>query len=87
MNCESGNLDAGNQPCAATSPCSLGHLCYTGPAPLADVMFEQLEYLVDHASANCPPGCSECARLAQVEKWLLRPFGENVLPDAPVLSA
>jgi len=48
--------------------------CYLSPAPIMDILLEQLEYLVDHANHICPAGCSDCARLSQVEHWLLLPF-------------
>jgi hypothetical protein len=45
------------------------------PRPaLLDVLVEQIEYLTGHASAPCPAGCSDCARLEQVKRWLLAPF-------------
>jgi hypothetical protein len=47
---------------------------YLESAPLDEVMFEQLEYLLAHPSANCTPECAECARLMNVEKFLLLPF-------------
>jgi hypothetical protein len=48
--------------------------CYLESAPLDEVMFDQLEYLVTHAGRDCPPECPDCARLLQVRKWLLLPF-------------
>ena len=48
--------------------------CYTKPASLADVMFDQLEWLICHASGKCPPGCPHCARFEQVKNLLLMPF-------------
>jgi hypothetical protein len=48
--------------------------CYAGPAPLREVMFEQLDYLLAHPCGTCPSGCSECARLEQIQYWLLEPF-------------
>jgi hypothetical protein len=45
-----------------------------GPAPMVDVMFDQLEYLLAHKSRGCPRGCGSCKRLKQVENWLLLPF-------------
>jgi hypothetical protein len=53
------------------------------PAPLVDVLFDQLEYLVSHASRGCPPGCPDCSRLEQVEKLLLIPFDSPNMPQAP----
>lgn len=48
--------------------------CYTGPAPLREVMFEQLDYLLAHKEKGCPSGCAECIRLEHVKFWLLEPF-------------
>jgi len=50
------------------------HVCYIAPAPLVDVMFDQLEVLVSHASRGCEPGCSECSRLERIKALLLTPF-------------
>ena len=44
------------------------------PAPLLDILFEQLDYLTVHVSDHCPEGCSDCVRLSQVTNWLLLPF-------------
>jgi hypothetical protein len=44
------------------------------PAPLLDVMMEQIAYLAGHAAEACPAGCADCARLEQVKRWLLAPF-------------
>jgi hypothetical protein len=44
------------------------------PASHAEVMREQIEYLLDHLGAVCPPGCSDCVRLEEVQHCLLRPF-------------
>ena len=43
-------------------------------ALLADVMFEQLEYLIGHSDGDCPPDCIDCTRLQQVRNLLLLPF-------------
>jgi hypothetical protein len=47
--------------------------CYLEPAALSDVWREQVDSLVAHAGHNTP-GCSECLRLAQVLRILMRPF-------------
>jgi hypothetical protein len=47
--------------------------CYVEPASLADVWREQMDSLVAHAGHNAP-GCSECLRLAQMVRILMRPF-------------
>ena len=51
---------------------------YVQSAPVADVMFDQLEYLVAHSGRNCAAECPDCARLAHVREWLLRPFQPTV---------
>jgi hypothetical protein len=43
-------------------------------APLIDVMFDQLEYLIAHSDGACPPDCIDCDRLRQVRNLLLLPF-------------
>jgi hypothetical protein len=47
---------------------------YVEPAPLGDILHEQLDYLIAHAAQSCAPGCADCARLQQVQGWLLLPF-------------
>jgi hypothetical protein len=47
---------------------------YLEAACLADVMFDQLEYLLAHAGGKCAPGCMDCRRLEEVKNWLLLPF-------------
>ena len=53
------------------------------PAPLVDVLFDQLEYLVSHARQGCLSGCPDCTRLEQVKKLLLMPFDSPNMPQAP----
>jgi hypothetical protein len=49
--------------------------CYLETASPEDVMFEQLEWLLDHADEEtCAPDCRDCARLEQVQRLLLEPF-------------
>ena len=43
-------------------------------APLEAVIFDQLEYLVNHGKESCAPDCVDCARLERVKYWLLLPF-------------
>ncbi len=47
---------------------------YIEPAPVADILHEQLEYLIAHSADSCAPGCEDCVRLQQVQGWLLMPF-------------
>ena len=69
--------DTANQPSIATpaTPAVIeGNVRYLTAAPLTDVMYEQLEYLIGHSGGNCPPDCIDCGRLQQVRNWLLLPF-------------
>jgi hypothetical protein len=51
-----------------------GPSCYIEPASLVEVMFDQLAWLLEHASASCSPECPHCARLEKVKNLLLEPF-------------
>lgn len=51
-----------------------GRSCYIEPASLVEVMFDQLAWLLEHASASCSPGCPHCVRLEKVKNLLLAPF-------------
>ena len=55
------------------------------PAPLIDMLFDQLEYLVSHTGKECPVGCPDCKRFEQVKKLLLVPFESASTPVAPQL--
>jgi hypothetical protein len=46
------------------------------PADESDVMREQLEYLIDHASERGTCGCSDCQRYLRVRSLLLAIFSE-----------
>jgi hypothetical protein len=48
-------------------------LRYLATPALPDVLHEQVDFLVAHASHNIP-GCAECLRLTQVVRILMRPF-------------
>ena len=54
---------------------------FIAPAPLIDVLFEQLEYLVSHTGEECPVGCPDCKRFEQVKKLLLVPFASHNTPE------
>ena len=54
--------------------------CYIEPASLEEVMFDQLAWLLEHASASCSPECPHCARLEKVKNLLFEPFE---LPTGP----
>jgi hypothetical protein len=47
---------------------------YLEPAPICEILHEQLEYLIAHSADSCAPGCEDCVRLQQVQGWLLMPF-------------
>jgi hypothetical protein len=64
---------SGSQPPASQRPQGVGG-CYLTPPPLEDVLFEQLHYLISHASQDCPAGCAICHRLSRVLAPLLEPF-------------
>jgi hypothetical protein len=66
--------DTGTQALAANRAGSGHPADFMQPAPLGDILHEQLDYLVAHATQACPPGCADCARLQQVKSWLLLPF-------------
>jgi hypothetical protein len=44
------------------------------PAAEADILREQLEYLIEHAAGNAQCGCSECQRYVRVRAALLAIF-------------
>jgi hypothetical protein len=48
--------------------------CYMTVAPLLEVMEDQIHYLITHAGKRCLPGCTDCARLEEAKRCLLRPF-------------
>jgi hypothetical protein len=50
------------------------HGCYINPAPVLDIMVEQLHFLAEHVSEECSPDCPECTRITHVRNWLLLPF-------------
>ena len=72
--------DPAKQPSPTSQAASARSACYVESAAPMDVMFEQLEYLVAHTRQRCSRGCLDCARLQQVERWLLRPFRANSRP-------
>ena len=51
--------------------------CYMASAPVVDVLFDQLQYLVTHSGRDCPVDCLECGRLERVKHWLLLPFRKS----------
>jgi hypothetical protein len=63
-----------SRPCATSPVAGVRSACYVDPAPLMDVMLDQMRYLLSHKSPSCPPDCTDCERLAGIEGWLLLPF-------------
>jgi|GEM_PF-4014402 hypothetical protein len=64
---------AGKRPSSVSQP-GTEPVRSIAPAAVADVMFDQLEYLASHAVGNCPRDCADCARLGRVKTLLLLPF-------------
>ena len=58
-----------------------------GPADVSDVMREQLEYLIGHATDPGACGCSDCQRYIQVRSLLLAIFSEPERKPMPQLAA
>ncbi|MGA2119580.1 MAG: hypothetical protein ABSH56_33145 [Bryobacteraceae bacterium] len=44
------------------------------PAPAAEVMREQFNFLIAHGNHSCAPGCPDCARLDAVRDLLFAAF-------------
>jgi len=63
---------------AAAEQAQMAKTCYVATAPMEDVLFDQLQYLVTHSGRDCPPECLECGRLERVKHWLLLPFRKSV---------
>jgi hypothetical protein len=66
--------DTADRPSIATPGVIERNVYNSKTAPLIDVMYEQLEYLVGHSDGDCLPDCMDCRRLQQVINWLLLPF-------------
>ena len=62
---------------SALGPATSEPHCYIEPAEADDVMFEQLQWLLDHADGSCAAGCRECTRLETVKRLLLQPFSDT----------
>jgi len=70
------------QPGPSTSLNEDRRSCYIEPASLVEVMFDQLAWLLEHASESCSPECPHCARLEKVKNLLLVPFQVPTEPKA-----
>lgn len=49
---------------------------YIEPAESVDVMYDQLDYLTQHATKCSSPICSDCVRLRRVKDLLMLPFAK-----------
>ena len=67
--------EALHQPCGAGQATGVRTSeCYVEPAPVADILVDQLRYLLRHKAASCTHNCPDCERLAGAQSWLLLPF-------------
>jgi hypothetical protein len=66
--------DAADRPSIGTPAAIERNVYILKAAPLTDVMYEQLEYLIGHSDGDCPPECMDCDRLQKVRNLLLLPF-------------
>ena len=73
-NSESPRPDTLGPDSSAAPPVAGPGQCYVPAAPVAEVMVDQLEYLLGHSAQRCAPDCVDCGRLQQVRNWLLLPF-------------
>ena len=80
MNSERPMADAPRQSPAATQPAISPSGCYIAASAMAEVMFDQLQYLLDHTGQHCAPECMDCGRMQQVKNWLLLPFHSAMHP-------
>ena len=76
MNTDHPTGNANSPAGAAAQAVQPAESCYVASAPVVDVLFDQLQYLVEHSGRDCPPDCLECGRLERVKHWLLLPFRE-----------
>ena len=67
--------DTADQPPSLATPAEIERNVHNfEAAPLIDVIYEQLEYLIGHSGGDCPPDCIDCRGLQPVIDWLLLPF-------------
>ncbi|HUI80578.1 MAG TPA: hypothetical protein VLY24_21785 [Bryobacteraceae bacterium] len=62
------------QPSGAAQAAGMQSECYVEPAPVVEVLLDQLRYLLSHKGASCAADCADCERLAGAQSWLLLPF-------------
>ena len=77
------NAEAGKRPARARNPRTEPGERDIASAAVADVMFDQLQYLAAHRGPGCPRGCADCARLAQIKTLLLVPFLSDIRQGTP----
>jgi hypothetical protein len=70
MNSDRPTPNASGAATAASKPSVSRGNCYVASAPLPDVMFDQLEYLLAESGGHCTPDCLDGERLQQVKNWL-----------------
>jgi hypothetical protein len=68
-----------------------GALQDAAPAPVqsvreADILREQLEYLIEHTACSIPCECSVCSRYGLVRSLLLEIFGEPHAAAVPAVA-
>ena len=66
--------DIADRPSIATPAVMERNVHNLKEAPLPDVMYEQLQYLIGHSDGDCPPDCIDCDRLQKIRTLLLLPF-------------
>ena len=75
--------EAGKRPTRTRNPRTEPGERDIASAAVADVMFDQLQYLAAHRVSACPRGCADCARLAQIKTLLLMPFRSDIRRGTP----
>ena len=83
MDCDRSITEAGNGAGAVSQAAPGSRVRYVEPAPLAEVIFDQLKYLLAHKRKSCSAGCDDCVRLKQVKGLLLLPFRNTVNSKPP----
>jgi hypothetical protein len=74
MDSNQSSSSAAARSAVTTQTAGVRSACYIDPAPLMDVMLDQLRYLLSHKGPGCSPECTDCERLAGAQSWLLLPF-------------
>jgi hypothetical protein len=77
MNVNRPIVNTNSQSAATSQPDGSPKSCYIESVSIADVLHDQLEYLVMHGDQDCPTGCLDCSRLERVRHWLMLPFDSH----------